>query len=111
MTNKNYVSGRNFEYRVRDYLISKGYFVVRSAGSKTPIDLVGLKSEHLPLLVQCKHGRNKPKKDFTNDERLIKILKEVDGIFLHAFNSKRDIIFDRYRYINGSFYIHTYEVG
>jgi len=58
MPNKNYVSGRNFEYRVRDYLISYGYTVLRSAGSHTPIDLIAFNHDKL-VLIQCKHGKIK----------------------------------------------------
>jgi len=56
MPNKNYISGRTFEYKVRDYLESKGYVVVRSAGSHTPIDLIAFNCFGL-ILVQCKHGK------------------------------------------------------
>lgn len=56
MPNRNYVNGRSFEYRVRDLFEAKGYFVMRSAGSRTPVDLVALKDGEI-LLIQCKrHG-------------------------------------------------------
>lgn len=48
-----YRRGRDFEYAVRDDLRACGYEVVRSAGSKTKIDLVGIAPGEL-LLVQCK---------------------------------------------------------
>jgi hypothetical protein len=38
----NYTVGRRLEYRARDELIAQGYTVVRSAGSKGPIDLVAI---------------------------------------------------------------------
>ena len=62
MPNKNYISGRNFEYRVKKYLEQRGYYVIRSAGSKTPFDLIAIPTTDnlalLPdvLLIQCKHG-------------------------------------------------------
>ncbi len=37
-----YAVGRRLEYRARDELIAQGYTVVRSAGSKGPIDLVAI---------------------------------------------------------------------
>ena len=37
-----YAAGRRLEYRARDELIAQGYTVVRSAGSKGPIDLVAI---------------------------------------------------------------------
>jgi len=58
--NIKYQQGRKFEYRVRDYFIKSGYFVVRSAGSKGLADLIAIpqKNNHLlkPILVQCKSG-------------------------------------------------------
>lgn len=56
----NYNAGRRFEYRVRDHLTAEGYDVIRSAGSKTKVDLVAFKPGQV-LLVQCKHnGRISP---------------------------------------------------
>lgn len=49
---KNYRRGRSFEYRVKSYLESKGFSVVRSAGSRSPADLVAGRNG-LVLLVQC----------------------------------------------------------
>ena len=67
MTNKNYVSGRQFEYRVKKYLEDKGYYVVRSAGSKGQIDLVAVPTLIRPsadvLFIQCKHGAKISKKE------------------------------------------------
>lgn len=37
-----YDAGRRLEYKARDVLTEAGYFVVRSAGSKGPVDLVAL---------------------------------------------------------------------
>jgi Holliday junction resolvase len=48
-----YAKGRAFEYRVRDYLRSKGWWVLRSPRSGSPLDLVALKRGRI-LMVQCK---------------------------------------------------------
>lgn len=40
MVNRNYVKGRAFEHAVRKHYESKGYTVIRSAGSKGKIDLI-----------------------------------------------------------------------
>lgn len=48
-----YHRGRAFEHAVRRALVDDGYDIVRSAGSKTKIDLVGFKTGQV-LLVQCK---------------------------------------------------------
>lgn len=50
-----YRHGRQFEYRVRDYLKSLGYVALRSPGSKTPIDLVAIKPG-VVLFIQCKRN-------------------------------------------------------
>ena len=51
-----YDNGRRFEYAVRNALQDAGYWVMRSAGSKSKVDLLALKQDEC-LLVQCKkHG-------------------------------------------------------
>jgi Holliday junction resolvase len=60
MTNKKYEQGRRFEYRVKNYLIKKGYFVVRSAGSKGAADLIAILpycNHSKVFLIQCKYGK------------------------------------------------------
>lgn len=49
----NYQRGVRFERAVREDLRSHGYHVIRSAGSKTKVDLMAIKPGEL-LLVQCK---------------------------------------------------------
>ena len=101
MPNKNYISGRNFEYKVRDYLTSKGYLVIRSAGSKGVADLVAIRKVHSrpnvyhrPILIQCKHGHS----GFIGYEKVLRdILVKYDVRFIHAFNVKHEIVFDEYR--------------
>ena len=71
MTNKNYESGRRFEYRVKEYLEKKGYYVMRSAGSKSPFDLIaiqtkGMSSIESTILIQCKHGAKISKQERDN---------------------------------------------
>ena len=64
MPNKNYQSGRSFEYRVKKYFEKQGYYVMRSAGSKSPFDLIAIETNYTKgklisthiLLIQCKHG-------------------------------------------------------
>lgn len=57
MPNLRYNAGRRFEYQVRDFLRSKGWWVLRSAGSKSPCDLVALRSGEM-MLIQCKKSGN-----------------------------------------------------
>ena len=48
-----YDQGRRLEWAARDALTAAGYLVLRSAGSKTPVDLAAWRpGEH--LFVQCK---------------------------------------------------------
>ena len=53
MPNKKYVSGRAFEYRVRDFFTRRHYYVIRSAGSHGIGDIICLK-KGIVLIVQCK---------------------------------------------------------
>lgn len=48
-----YKKGRRFEWAVRDELEEAGYQVIRSAGSKTKVDIVAWKMGEL-LFIQCK---------------------------------------------------------
>lgn len=48
-----YRRGRQFEYHIRNLLRGLGYFVMRSPASKSPIDLVAIKTGTV-LFVQCK---------------------------------------------------------
>ncbi|MCK4513000.1 hypothetical protein KAW64_14740 [bacterium] len=50
-----YRIGRAFEYRTRDDLKKRGYFVMRSPRSGSPIDLVAIKPE-VVLFIQCKRS-------------------------------------------------------
>jgi len=75
MVNKKYNRGRSFEYRVKKYLENEGYLVVRSAGSKSPFDLVAISLKvYQPqiLLVQCKYGAKISKKERDNLQALAK---------------------------------------
>jgi Holliday junction resolvase len=56
MPNKAYQSGRRFEYRIKNYLVDKGYFVIRSAGSHGIADLVAINHSGKVFLLQCKAG-------------------------------------------------------
>ncbi len=49
----NYSKGRRLEYMARRTLEHHGYLVVRSAGSKGPVDLVATGPKHV-LLIQVK---------------------------------------------------------
>jgi len=57
MPNKNYLSGRRFEYQLKKDLESQGWLVTRASGSHGVYDLIALReSEQGPqvALFQCK---------------------------------------------------------
>ena len=98
MPNRNYVKGRAFEYRVKKFLESKGYFVMRAYGSKGLFDLVGIpppatheKAFNFPYLIQCKtNGYIKPK-----ERKLLKaaIPRYQATIILATKDKKGHIVF------------------
>jgi Holliday junction resolvase len=52
----NYISGRNAEYTIKRMLISDGFrYVIRSAGSHTPVDLIATDGKTI-VAVQVKKG-------------------------------------------------------
>ena len=59
----NYARGRAFEYRVRDYYKKKGWYVVRSAGSKTITDLIAIGKDGTVHFIQCKKDRKIPTRE------------------------------------------------
>ena len=62
----NYRSGRDAEYAARQILKERGFFVVRSAGSKTPFDLIALSSEDL-IFLQVKRSTTPPSAKWVSD--------------------------------------------
>lgn len=55
MSQSKYRAGRQFEYRVRDDLRARGFWVLRSPASKSPVDLVAI-SKGRVVFIQCKRG-------------------------------------------------------
>jgi len=52
-----YRRGAELERDVKRRLEAKGWFCVRSAGSKSPVDIVAVKPDARPLFVQVKGGK------------------------------------------------------
>lgn len=44
MVNKNYIAGRNFEYKVKKYYENQGFTVLRTSGSHGFADLIAVKN-------------------------------------------------------------------
>ena len=75
-----YRIGRAFEYRVRDWLIARNYWLCRAARSKGPVDLVAIRKGEV-LFIQCKTSG-----DFSAKERyaLVDLAESVGAIPLLA---------------------------
>ena len=58
MPNKGYAKGANFERAIKKTFDESGDFVVRSAGSKGPADLVVIDKLGEVTLIQCETGTN-----------------------------------------------------
>ena len=71
-----YEKGRRFEYRVRDFLKNKDYFVLRSPRSKGPVDLVAIRKGEI-LFIQCKSWGCIDKEE---KEQLISLAKSVGAM-------------------------------
>lgn len=65
MPNRRYEKGARFERRVVNYLKADGFNAARTAGSKSPVDVVGWGNNEV-YFIQCKaYVSGKPtKKDF-----------------------------------------------
>lgn len=57
-----YSKGADFERKIQKYFEDLGYFVIRAAGSHSPIDLVCMKL-HDNILVQCRMRGNLTKEE------------------------------------------------
>ena len=57
-----YQQGTRLEYEARDILVGRGFIVIRSAGSKGPVDLVAIGSQEI-LLVQVSKLKVKSSRD------------------------------------------------
>ena len=91
----NYDAGRRFEWAVRDDLRADGYEVIRSAGSKSKVDLFAVKHGQV-LLVQCKRdGKIGP----AERTELIRIAHMATATAIVAYKAKVGI---GYRQLTGT---------
>ena len=51
----NYQAGRRLEWQIRAEYQKDGYIVARTAGSKSPVDLVAWNDKEI-IFIQCKYG-------------------------------------------------------
>ncbi len=57
MVGSNYNRSREVEYMARDLLRSNGYNVIRSAESRSPVDLIAWREHDYPIFLQIKRAR------------------------------------------------------
>ena len=86
----NYNRGANFERRVKRALENKGAFVIRSAGSRSPVDLVAFWSGEICFL-QVKVDGNLSKGE---RELLTYLAQENRCRACMAYRDKKKIIFE-----------------
>lgn len=107
MSNKNYVSGRNFEYRIVKWLVNRGYYVVRSYASKGVFDLVATppRSSKLSgaLLIQAKYSRSgKIKISSEEKTRLAAASRRYKAKSVIAYNEGRKL---KWKLVNPYYYV------
>lgn len=94
LSSKNYVKGRNFEYRVMKFLRMKGYYCMRAYGSKGLYDIIAIPPKpygadkwfNYPLLIQAKTNGYVPPKE---REKLLE--QKWQGQVLVAWNDNGKI--------------------
>lgn len=79
----NYDAGRRFEWAIRDDLRANGYDVVRSAGSKSKIDLLAIKPQQV-IFLQCKRNGLCPPTERTELRRLADLIHALPVVAYKA---------------------------
>ena len=65
MANKNYETGRRFEYTIKKALEKLGWIAIRSAGSHSPFDIIAIKGDRILLLQLKKYkGGHMPQAEY-----------------------------------------------
>jgi len=82
MVNPRYVKGRKKEYKIIKSEREKGRVVIRSAGSRSPVDVVSIdvKEKKIYLIQSKSESLSEGEK-----KRLYKDNKELNGLFLVSF--------------------------
>jgi Holliday junction resolvase len=83
MNNKNYRRGRRFEYKLKKELEKYGFLVVRSAGSRSPFDLVALNQSYI-FFIQLKYNKKISKQEFEKFYDFAEQYRTASSIFLIA---------------------------
>lgn len=91
MVNSRYDRGRKFEGVVRADLTVNGYDVIRSAGSKTKVDLVAFKTGQI-LLVQCKLDGRCPPNERAELSRIAALMPYGVAVPLIAWKERGSVV-------------------
>lgn len=82
MPNKNYLKGRRKEYSIKWKLEELGMIALRSAGSHSPIDVIGIDKERKIIkLIQCKPASMSEKAK----QAIVEQNKGLQGHFIVTF--------------------------
>jgi Holliday junction resolvase len=76
----NYGNGVRFEYEMMKFYVAHGYFVMRSAGSHSPVDLIAFKvvdGRMVGYLIQCK--KEKRRGSYVEDIGALRAVEVGDG--------------------------------
>ena len=100
----NYKKGRQFEYSIKKALEEAGFYVARSAGSHSLVDLVSF-SEKFILLIQCKKAHNISQNQA--EKLLSQMIRTIDAptnwIFAVVYSNKKKVFCS---YIYNNIYFH-----
>lgn len=92
MTNKNYRSGRRFEYKIKKWLEKYGWFICRTAGSHSAFDLIAFRDGYF-YPMQLKYGSNITKKELKKLHELSEKL-QITICVIHGQRRKKPEIIE-----------------
>ena len=100
--NKLYRKGYYYERKVKRFLLSEGYLVWRSPGSKSPIDIIAIDNKGNVRLIQVKSHKNIKKEEIETLKELAKKYENVPNvdIELWIFNKRQKIIYNKKALLN-----------
>ena len=78
--NKLYRKGYYYERKVKRFLLSEGYLVWRSPGSKSPIDIIAIDNKGNVRLIQVKSHKNIKKEEIETLKELAKKYENVPNV-------------------------------
>ena len=100
--NRFYRKGYYYERKVRQFLLSKGYLVWRSPGSKSPIDIIAINDKGNVRLIQVKSHENIRKEELETLKELAKKYEKVSNveIELWIFDKMQKTIYNKKALLN-----------